>query len=846
MRKVLAGVSLAMVFAVPGGAQNRSPVPPVKTIPVSEVPVPAPELPVRRVVLYKNGVGYFEHLGRVRGNQEIHIDFTSGQLNDALASLTVLDLDGGRIGGVSYNSAAPFDRRLGALRLPLGEQTSVFSFLGALRGARLEVASGAETVAGQLLSVERKTRTAGGTTLEVDMISLVTDGGIFREMEVTPTTRVRVLDTGLHGEMNRYLALLASEREQDLRRMTLTTAGVGERQLFVSYISEVPVWKATYRLVLHNDSAKKPLLQGWAIVDNTVGEDWNNVELSLVAGAPQSFIQQLSQPYYARRAIVALPQEYESAPQTHEARLLGGAQIAGRVVDSSGGVIANAEVRVLDSNGREITRTSSDDRGEYGFSGLPDGNYQLAFESKGFKQLVMNNAQVRNGLGGEQDATLQVGDQMQTVTVTASAPEVETSSAEVSGGRTLGSGRGLGRGINGGPGPGVGGGTGGGYFRSSTSGTEQIPLNGRGYASLYSAASLSAPPPPPLGFTGGAFNSLLQASTPSAAEGQDLGDLFEYKLKDRVTIRKNQSAMVPILQSEIRAEKVSVWTPERTSGHPLRGVWLTNTSGETLDGGNFSVLEDEVFAGQGLLDPIKPDERRLLSYATDLGMLVRATGIGAPVRHTRVSIAHGVMVRTSEAREKKTYTIRNEDSSPRTLIVEHPARPGWNLSADTLKPEETSVGNYRFRVAIGPQQSTTLDISESHPVYTQIQINSITDDQVALMLKEGSINPAIEEGLRRILDQKSKVTAINAESEKRDGEINHIYDDQQRLRENLKALKGSAEEKALTQRYTRQLADQETHLQKLQSEKDDLDMQSEAAQAQVDKMIEELSLIVEL
>ena len=114
--------------------------------------------------------------------------------------------------------------------------------------------------------------------------------------------------------------------------------------------------------------------------------------------------------------------------------------------------------------------------------------------------------------------------------------------------------------------------------------------------------------------------------SPPRPKAQDLGDLFEYKLKDRVTIRKNQSAMVPILQSEIRAEKVSVGPAGHSSAHPLRGVWLTNTSGETLDGGNFSVLDDEIFAGQGLLDPIKPDERRLLSYATDLAMLVREAG----------------------------------------------------------------------------------------------------------------------------------------------------------------------------------------------------------------------------
>ena len=683
MRRLLALVSIAVVWPFPSGAQQQARPVSVKTTSQTRESVPetqAPDLPVRRVVLYKNGLGYFEHLGRVRGNQDIHIDFTSGQLNDALASLTVLDLDGGRISGVSYNSTAPFDRRLGALRLPLDEQTSVSKFLDALRGSRLEVTNGTEAVSGRLLSVERKTRTAGGTTLEVDIISVVTNSGEIREIEVTPATRVRLTDTGLHGEMNRYLGLLASEREQDLRRMTLAAAGTGERQLFVSYISEVPVWKTTYRLVLSSESGKKPLLQGWAIVDNTVGEDWNNVDLSLVAGAPQSFIQQLSLPYYGRRAIVPLPQEYETVPQTHEARLLGGAQIAGRVTDQSGGIIAGAQVRVADSNGRVISRTASDDQGDYGFSGLPDGIYQLEVEAKGFKKLVMKNAQVRQGYGSEQDASLQVGEQSQTVMVTAEAPRIETSNAEL-GGRAgnLGSSRGLGNM------PGSNSRSAGGVFGGVPGqGMVNVPLNGRDYQNL-----LMVQP----GIAGGNFNSLMQTSTPAAAAGEDLGDLFEYKLKDRVTIRKNQSAMVPILQSEIRAEKVSVWTLGHSSAHPLRGVWLTNTSGETLDGGNFSVIDDEIFAGQGLLDPIKPDEHRLLSYATDLGMLVREAGSDSHQHNLRVAIAHGVMIRTSEVREKNTYTIRNEDTSQRTLIIEHPARPGWNLSRDTLHPEETSRGH---------------------------------------------------------------------------------------------------------------------------------------------------------
>ncbi len=135
---------------------------------VSDLSSPA-NLPVRRVILYKSGVGYFEHVGRVDGDQTVQIDFTSGQLNDVLQSLTILDLNGGRVAGVDYNSEAPLSERLGTLRLPLEQDTNISNFYGALRGARLEIRSGTTTITGRLLSVERKTRVSGGTTLEVDL-----------------------------------------------------------------------------------------------------------------------------------------------------------------------------------------------------------------------------------------------------------------------------------------------------------------------------------------------------------------------------------------------------------------------------------------------------------------------------------------------------------------------------------------------------------------------------------------------------------------------------------------------------------------------------------------------------
>jgi hypothetical protein len=777
----------------------------------------ATKLPIHRVVLYKNGVGYFEHLGRVHGSQDVTINFTSGQLNDVLKSITILDLGKGRITGVGYNSEAPLGRRLSGLRLPLGERPSVAEFLGALRGARLEVRSGTGIVTGRLLSVERKTRISGGTTLEVDHISIVTDGGELRTIELSPTVSVHLAERDLNQEVSRYLTLLASVRDQDLRRMTISTAGTGDRGLYVSYISEVPIWKTTYRLVLPSKPGGKPILQGWAIVDNTVGEDWLDVELSLVAGAPQSFIQQLSQPYYGRRPVVALPESVQLTPQTHDATLVGGyGRLSGKVTDLQGAVIPGAQVRVFTDGGTLAAETSTNNEGIYEFGPLPAGSLRLEIVSQGFNKAIIQNLPVTGGSHIEQNIALQIGGVTETVVVEASAPGVSMDTAAISGApRSLGSGKNLGsRGTLGGL-SGSAGGTGGGTYRPGTG---------------------SAPLSP----------SEARARAAAAAQGRELGDLFEYKLKEHVTIRKNQSALVPIVQTEITADKVSLWSQSYGTPRPLRAVWVTNSSPLTLDGGSFSVLEEETFAGEGLLDPVKPGEKRLLSYAADLGVLVDTKLESEQERVTRVRISRGVLIHTRELREKKTYTVRNEATSPRSVIIEHPARPEWKLAHNGPQPEESSSGIYRFRLNIDPKKTATLTLDEARPLQTQYALTSLNEDQMALFLRQRTINPEVEQALRRIIEQKNRVAALDAAIASRETETETIFNDQQRLRENLKALKGSAEERALTQRYTQQLAGQETRLETLRREQTDLQNKRQQAQAELDAMVQQLTLDVNL
>jgi hypothetical protein len=682
----------------------------------------AEKLPVRRVVLYKNGVGYFEHTGRVRGAQEFKIDFTSAQLNDVLKSLTVLDLNGGKISGVGYNSVAPIAEQLKSLRLPLDESTTLEGFLNALRGAPMEVRTGAAVFNGRLLSVEEKTTHKGeqetGKMLE---LSLIGEGGIVRTFPLTSAVSVRVADHDLSEEITKYLSLINSARDQDLRQMSIATSGTGERNVFVSYISEVPVWKSTYRIILPEKPGASPLLQGWAIVDNTVGEDWKDVELSLVAGAPQSFIEDLSRPYYTRRPVVALPQTAMLTPQTHE--------------------------------------------------------------------------------GTMEEVDLSAGSPMPGPTP-APPPAPHKASAQ---------------GFVGG---GIGSGSAGGFGTSDRLSHINGPIAG------------------PV-TRADRFSLGVATEGEPGANAQELGDLFEYNLKEKVTILKNHSALVPIINSPIKAEKVTLWS--RGSARPLRALWISNSSGLTLDGGTFNIIEDGAFAGEGLIDPLKPEERRLLSYAVDQGVRVEHKDNleSRPVTH--IKIAKGVMVQTSEQRDHQQYVIRNTDTQVREVVIEHPVRTGWKLG-DGLKPAETSASFYRFRMKVDAGKNAELKVDETRPLEQRIALSNVTDDQVRIWFNDKNISPELKAVLEKIVQKKNEIAGFEQRLQEQQEQIGSINEDQGRLRENMQALKGSAEERALLQRYTRELNDQEDKLQAVRGEMAKIEQQRADGKQQLDRMLQEITL----
>src|SRR5262249_3187199 len=120
-----------------------------------------------------------------------------------------------------------------------------------------------------------------------------------------PLAAVKVVDPTLKLDLDYYLRTQLSAKKKDARTFTFFAQGKGQRTIRVSYTLEAPVWKATYRILL-GEEGKPPLIQGWAVVDNTQDEDWEDVQLSLIAGLPVSFVHDLYTPRYIRRPVVAV------------------------------------------------------------------------------------------------------------------------------------------------------------------------------------------------------------------------------------------------------------------------------------------------------------------------------------------------------------------------------------------------------------------------------------------------------------------------------------------------------------------------------------------------------------
>jgi hypothetical protein len=273
-------------------------------------------LPLIRVVLYKHGVGHFEREGTVEGDATLSLTFKQAEVSDVLKSLTVLDLAGGHVTSVSYESTKPLEQLLAEVALSIPDQGSLVGLLPQLKGARVAIqparagtmgglaqTHGDNTIEGILLGVDSVERQSADGIVKAVLVSLVTEDGGVRSFDLFGLAKLEILDAALQRDLDYYLRTQLSAKKKDSRTFTFFAQGVGRRTVRLSYTVEAPVWKATYRILL-GEEGEPPRIQGWAVVDNTQDEDWQDVRLTLVAGLPVSFVHDLYTPRHVRRPVV--------------------------------------------------------------------------------------------------------------------------------------------------------------------------------------------------------------------------------------------------------------------------------------------------------------------------------------------------------------------------------------------------------------------------------------------------------------------------------------------------------------------------------------------------------------
>ncbi len=657
----------------------------------------AAELPIRSVVLYKHGVGYFERAGSLSPGQSASLDFKAAEMNDVLKSLTITDA-GGKVTGVRYDSNIPLDRKLGEFPFQIGESEPLSAVFDQLKGARVEMDFGPQKVSGEIVSA----RLVPGDKehAEREQLTLLMDSGELRNVDLAAAAAIRFADPKLQGQFRDYLGVLTGSRSKDKRSVYIDSSDTKSREVRASYIMPMPAWKSSYRLIF-DAAGQQPVLEGWAIVDNTTGDDWTNVRMALVSGKPISFISQLYDPKYINRLTASLAEDQAVAPTVYN------------------GAIASQQGQL----GQRFARKDGDGGVLGGMIGGVAGN--------------------------------------------------------------------------------GGGGSGGGSF------------------SMGSVAPMAE-----------------MSSINPAGAAAEIADLFEYSIRNPVSVKKNESAMLPFLQQKISARKLIIYS-DTEKPNPLNAAELTNNTGQTLDGGPITVYDSGAYAGEALIETVKSSDKRFISYGVDLGTRI-STSMDSHNDNVRELHVHNGMLTTRSALiQKKTYKIHNLDARAKTLIIEYPLRQNYKL-IDTAAPSETSRDVYRFEVKVPASGNVDFPVTDENVYDQQTSVSSITPDTLLVYVRNKTLSDTARRQLQQIADLKTRIAGNESEKRRLEADVQSLTNDEMRNRQNIGSLSSVSGQQQLVQDYARKLSEQETKIGAARDSQARLDNDRATLQSQLLSLIEHL------
>jgi hypothetical protein len=313
-------------------------------------------------------------------------------------------------------------------------------------------------------------------------------------------------------------------------------------------------------------------------------------------------------------------------------------------------------------------------------------------------------------------------------------------------------------------------------------------------------------------------NLALGKSVASAASASKLGDYFQYAIDHPVTLPRQKSALLPILGKDVEGERLSIYNEATHAKFPLLGLAFTNTTGMHLTQGPITVYEGGTYAGDARILDLQKGERRLLSYAIDLGTEVQAVPHPENGRLTAVKIVKGILHTTTKLKDSKTYTLVNRNDIDRTLLVEHPNRTDFHLTSKD-KPWETAADFHRFKVKVPAGKTVPFTVSEERDFRSETVLTNSDDQSLRLIIQDRVTSPAVKEALAKAIVLRGKMAETQRELQQVERQLRVITEDQDRLRKNLHEM---PKEAVAYKRYLKKFDDQETQIEQLQKQQKEL------------------------
>lgn len=352
------------------------------------------------------------------------------------------------------------------------------------------------------------------------------------------------------------------------------------------------------------------------------------------------------------------------------------------------------------------------------------------------------------------------------------------------------------------------------------------------------AMSFAPPPPPAPVAAAPSRRAQMAASQKVETVTQAVGELFEYRVEQPVSVLRNQSALVPIVGSPFEGERKLLYSPDNRKENPFAVVDFKNTTGLTLEGGPLTVFENDVYAGEAMLDTMSPDEHRLVPFAVDLSVEAKTEASGDETV-TMDSLKEGIWTTRKACYSRTLYRFNNKSDQAKKLVIEHPIERGELV--DTPRPVSETRSCWRFALPLPPRTTTEFRVSVRFDEETRVSL--LHEDPTWLLSITAAARGANRLGgvMEPIQAMAAKLEAIQEQERRLQQRQREIVAGQTRLRENLASLSQSHDEARLRSRYVAGLEQQEDELARLETELKSLAEQAREQKAELRKQLGLLS-----